>query len=96
MLGGEWWWTLNIRGGWCLLEPGGVFGVGLWKNTRKGWEMFKSFTRLVVGDGTRISFWHDLWCGDMVLKEAFSGLFGLACVKDASVADNTEVFGGSI
>jgi hypothetical protein len=58
--------------------------------------MFKSFTRLVVGDGTRISFWHDLWCGDTVLKVAFPGLFGIACVKDASVVDNMEVLGGSI
>jgi hypothetical protein len=58
--------------------------------------MFKSFTRLVVGDGTRISFWHDLWCGDTVLKVAFSGLFGIARVKDASVADNMEVLGGPI
>jgi hypothetical protein len=31
-----------------------------------------------------------------VLKVAFSVLFGIACVKDASVADNREVLGGSI
>jgi hypothetical protein len=97
------WWRVvvdskygSLWGGWCSLEPGGVYGVGLWKNIRKGWEMFKSFTRLVVGDGTRISFWLDLWCGDTVLKEAFPGLFGIACVKDASVANNIEVLGGSI
>ena len=45
---------------------------------------------------SRISFWHDLWCGDMVLKIAFPSLFGIACVKDASVADTWEVLGGSI
>jgi hypothetical protein len=50
----------------------------------------------VVGDGRRISFWYDLWCGDMVLKVAFPVLFGIACVKDASVADNREVLRGSI
>jgi hypothetical protein len=38
----------------------------------------------VVRDGTRISFWHDLWCGDTVLKVAFPVLFGIACAKDAS------------
>jgi hypothetical protein len=37
----------------------------------------------VVRDGTRISFWHDLWCGDTVLKVAFPVLFGIACAKDA-------------
>jgi hypothetical protein len=89
------WWRVvvdskygSLWGGWCSLEPGGAFGVGLWKNIRKGWETFKGFTRHVVVDGTRISFWHDLWCGDMVLKVAFPVLFGIACVKDASVVDN--------
>jgi hypothetical protein len=30
----------------------------------------------------------------MVLKVAFPVLFGIACVKDASVMDNGEVLGG--
>jgi hypothetical protein len=46
----------SLWGGWCSLEPGGAFGVGLWKNIRKGWETSKCFTRLVVGDERRISF----------------------------------------
>jgi hypothetical protein len=40
-------------------------------------------------------FWHDLWCGDTVLKEAFPVLFGIARAKDAFVADNLELLGGS-
>jgi hypothetical protein len=48
----------------------------------------------VVGDGSRVSFWHDWWCGDTALKIAFPILFSIACVKDASVADNVEVLGG--
>jgi len=31
-------------------------GVGVWKNIRKGWDSFSSFTRFVVGDGSKISF----------------------------------------
>jgi len=31
-----------------------------------------------------------------VLKEAFPILFGIARMKDASVADNMEVLGGSL
>jgi hypothetical protein len=49
-----------------------------------------------VGDGGRTKFWHDLWCGDTILKEAFPVLFGIAQVQDASVADNMEILGGSI
>jgi len=33
-----------------------------------------------VGDGSEVSFWHDLWCKDMALKEAFLDLYGIACV----------------
>jgi hypothetical protein len=77
------------------MEPRGAFGVGLFKNIRKGWDTFQGLTRLVLGDGTWISFWHDLWCGDMVLKVTFPVLFGIPCVKDALVAANMEVLGGS-
>jgi hypothetical protein len=24
----------SLWGGWCSLEPGGAFGMGLWKNIR--------------------------------------------------------------
>jgi hypothetical protein len=47
-----------------------------------------------VGEGTRIRFWHDLWCGDMVLKVAFPVLFGIAR-KDAFVVANLELLGSS-
>jgi hypothetical protein len=57
--------------------------------------MFSSFPRFKVGDGTRTSLWHDQHCGEVALKVTFSVLFGLACVKDASIADNLEFLGGS-
>jgi hypothetical protein len=40
-------------------------------------------------------FWHDLWCEDTVLKDAFPIRFGIARVKDALVANNMEILGGS-
>ena len=30
-------------------------------------------------DGSKIKFWHDLWHGDLALKEAFSVLYSIAC-----------------
>jgi hypothetical protein len=82
---GSWW------GGWCSLEPLGAFGVGLWKNIMKGWEIFSGFAKFEVGDGIRTKFWHDLWCGDTVVNEAFPDLFVIARVNDASVVDNMEI-----
>jgi hypothetical protein len=86
----------SLRGGWCSLEPTGAFGVGVWKNIKKGWISFSRFTRFVVGVGSKISFWHDLWCGETTLKEAFPALFGIARLKDAIVADNLELLGDSL
>jgi hypothetical protein len=59
--------------------------VGLWKNIRRGWRKFCSHTRFEVGDVSNVRFWHDLWCGDIALKDAFPVLFGIACSKDASI-----------
>jgi len=97
------WWRVavdskygSLWGGWCSREVAEAFGVGLWKYIRKGWENFSKFLRYEVGDGNRTRFWHDLWCGDTILKEVFPDFFGIARVKDASVADNLEILGGSI
>jgi hypothetical protein len=56
-LGGKWRWSLNLsvrRGGWCSIEPSGVFEVELWKNIRKGWGEFSYHTKFEVGDGSKI------------------------------------------
>jgi hypothetical protein len=64
--------------------PPGSQGVGIWKNIRKEWNLFSSHTRLVLGD--RIRFQDDVWCGEMPLKEAFPGLYDIACDKNSLVA----------
>jgi hypothetical protein len=71
-----------------------LWGGGV-EEHHKRLDSFSRFTRFVVGDGSNISFWHDLWCGDTALKVAFPALFGIARVKDASIADNLEFLGDS-
>lgn len=84
----------SLWGGWCSLEHARAFEVGLWKNIKKGWENFSSFTRFQVGDGFGINFWHDHWCGEAALKIVFLVLYGLACAKDANIAANLEFLDG--
>jgi hypothetical protein len=36
-----------------------------------------------------------MWYGDVALKVAFPILYDLACVKDASIAANLEIMGGT-
>jgi hypothetical protein len=50
-----------------VVLKGWVYG----KTLGRGWGKFCSHTKFDVGDGYKISFWHDRWCGDIALKEAF-------------------------
>jgi hypothetical protein len=77
-----------------LLSLEELLGWGCGRISGNGGRLSKALLD-VAGDGIRISFWNDLWCGDTVLKVAFPVLFGIACAKDALVAANMKVLGGS-
>jgi len=70
-------------GGWCSKEVAGPFGVGVWKHIRRGCRVFSRCIRYEVDDESKIRFWHDAWCGDQPLKEAFLVLFGIAHCMEA-------------
>ena len=40
-----------------------------------------------VGNGQRVRFWMDKWCGDEPLCESFSSLFSISLSKEAWVSD---------
>jgi hypothetical protein len=77
----------SLWGGWCSKECRGPYGVGLWKNIRKEWESFSKHLYMEVGNGMKIRFWHDRWCGMEPLKVTFPELFSIARDKEASIAD---------
>ena len=62
-------------------------GVGFWKSISAGLERFKSLVHFEVKDGSRVLFWHDVWCGDRSLKTQFPSLFRMARHKNATVLD---------
>jgi hypothetical protein len=49
-----------------------------------------------VGVGSKVIFWHDIWCGDTPLKPSYLALFSIAWQKDVWVADNMHVQYGII
>jgi hypothetical protein len=60
------------------------------------------YTRFVLGDSSKISFWHDVWCEDQFLNVAFSEFFffffflkSIAFSRDATVADHLQLSNGS-
>jgi hypothetical protein len=99
---GAWWKSVLVAkygsewGGWCSRGIPGPHGVGLWKYICKGWHTFRRHFRFDPGEGSRVRFWEDLWCGDRTLKEAYPDLFNMASFKGASIADNMECSNGII
>lgn len=56
----------------------GSYGVSVWKGIWKGWELFKKRISFVIGSGNSVSFWEDIWCGDVELRRAFPLLYSFA------------------
>ena len=64
----------------------GPYGVGLWKNISQGWPSFSRHILYDIGDGSRVKFWQDRWCGETSLAVRYPDLFRFCRNKDASVA----------
>ena len=45
--------------------------MGVWKANKNEWEVIKNRSRLLPGNGRRVKFRKDLWCGEPTLEEAF-------------------------
>ena len=80
-------------GGWSSKLGRGVYGCGLWRSIRKGWEVFSKHIRFEVGMGDRVRFWTDQWCGDLPLHLSFPVVYGIAINREASVASSLERMG---
>lgn len=61
------------------------FGYGVWRNIMKGWEVSYNNISFKVGEGSRVSFWGQKWCGDLVLKYDFPDLYRVSCQRKCSV-----------
>ena len=75
------------NGGWFTKNGRGAFGVGLWKDINKEATMLKRFCKFVVGDGRRVCFWKDTWCGTEPLSETFHNIYSVVATKDACLVD---------
>ena len=67
--------------------------LGMWKTIRNWWESIKGRSHFKIGNGRRIKFWKNRWCGNLSLEEAFLSLFSIATAKDSWVAKVWEQVG---
>ena len=67
--------------GWGSREAHGPFGVGFWKEILKELCWVEENWKFGVGNGARIHFWTDHWCGSSALRLSFPSLFDIAANK---------------
>uniref|UniRef100_A0A2N9IY74 Reverse transcriptase domain-containing protein n=1 Tax=Fagus sylvatica TaxID=28930 RepID=A0A2N9IY74_FAGSY len=73
---GKWLWRFGIEESKLWRRVVAIkYGI-----ERGGWEEFSSHILFDVGNGVRVHFWHDRWCGSRLLKEMFPLLF--ECSRD--------------
>ena len=72
----------------------GSFGVGLWKTIRRVWDVIGNNMVYSVGNGRRVRFWKDKWCGDDPLCISFPSLVAISLTKEAWVEDVWSHSGG--
>ena len=65
----------------------GVLGLVCGRKSEKKWPQLIQNTSLSLGNGRRISFWKDVWCGEEALSLMFPNLFRFTAQKNARVAD---------
>jgi hypothetical protein len=46
-----------------------------------GWQSFKSHFRFDPGEGSKVRFWDDVWCGIDLLKLSFLGCLVLLVLR---------------
>ena len=69
--------------GWYTREVREGFGVGLWKEIRKEGSLLQNKVVFFVGDGRKVKFWKDNWCGNFALCNSFPSLYAFASYKES-------------
>ena len=80
----------ELDGGWNSGDIRGSYDTGLWKDIKKEWSTVSQNVVSSLGDGRRLNFWKDSWCGEATLC-TIPSLFNLAAHKDAKVANVCDI-----
>ena len=73
--------------GWKPKEARGPHGEGLWKDITKEADWINKSWKFNIGDGYKVRFWKDHWCGSTTLSISFPSLFSIVANKNETVVE---------
>ena len=73
--------------GWRSNKANGAVGVGVWKEILKEFVWCWENMVFLVGKGTKIKFWIDIWCTGITLSHCFPHLFVMTVHRNATVEE---------
>ncbi|RVW25029.1 putative ribonuclease H protein [Vitis vinifera] len=73
--------------GWRAKRAYGAIGVGVWKEIWKETDWCWDNMGFIVGKGSKINFWTDVWCKGTRLSQNFSHLYAMASHRNATVEE---------
>lgn len=88
--------NFGLEDGWDIRLNREPYGRSLWRGIMQYCHLFQEGMTYEVGEGSRIRFWTDVWCGERSLKHDFLDVFGLAVDPSSRVATNFFIQGGEI
>lgn len=74
------------EGGWYTKKVLSTYGCSLWRGIVSTEHIIKTNGKLWLGNGNRISFWGDCWCGNVSFASRFPRLFTLSTRPRGTVA----------
>lgn len=98
----KWFWRLKEDGLWVRLlkekygtETGDFFpkrsklpfGISVWRGLALVEPLFRQLSKFRLGNGTKIDFWNDNWCGRAPLSRIFPTVYQAAGLKTVTVCD---------
>lgn len=62
---------------WMTEDETTPYNCSVWRSIRNLWPLVTSRSRCKVGNGEKVSFWKDTWCGQGPLRQTFPELYNL-------------------
>ena len=78
---------LEASDSWCTRPTNGPYGVSLWKNISRRWPSSSHHILYDIGDGSRVKFWQDRWCGETSLTVSYPELFRFCRDQEVSATE---------